>query len=113
MKPNLLSVLSFIYVALCASLAIGSLVLIYASLNESLTISEIKENLVGGGTFFMFLSLLFLVGRFSGRVPSFANLRRVEKSSYPPRDQTRYTDEYYLFAILLGSLIILAIGFNL
>jgi hypothetical protein len=88
----------------------GSLVLIYATLNGAVTISDVKENLVGGGTFFMFLSLLFLVGRLTGRMPSYANKFLVEKSSYPPRDQTRITDEYYLFAILLGSLFIIAIG---
>jgi len=91
----------------------GALVLIYAALNEeALTISVLKENLIGGGSFFMFLSLLFLVGKLAGRVPSFTNLRRVEKS-YPTGGQTGYTADYYLFAILLGSLFILAIGLNL
>ena len=92
----------------------GALVLMYAVLNEeALTRSGVKENLVGGGSLFMFLSLLFLVGRLTGRVPNYSNKRVVEKNSYPPRDPTRYSAEYYLFAILFGSLFIIAIGFNL
>ena len=90
----------------------GSLILIYATLNGAVTISDIKANLVGGGTFFMFLSLLFLVGRLTGSVSSLAN-RHVPAKSYPPRDATRYPFEYYLFATLVGSLFILAIGLNL